>query len=328
TIIGQQVGFSDKQTGLSEFISDLFLTNQSQKSKEFVLNIGSEKRHYYIIANKYNHDTEAVIFGLDLTQYQRAYQELLASKEQSKHMTKLASLGEIVSKVSDEINTPTLSLKEKIEELKAESYPNHEEKLKLIDDIYKEAAKLNKQSYFLKQLSSKEKENAWKKILVSDLLNAVLMFCSEQFKAAHVSLSIEDYPKDLTIFCLFNQFLEVILNLVNNALDAVSSLPNPSTQWVKINIVKGEFGIEITVIDSGKGVPCDQKENIFQPFFTTASGKTGSGFGLFNARGIIEKHGGILTLDENSTNTKFVISLPIDIQHGKPTNLEEVLKAA
>ena len=100
---------------------------------------------------------------------------------------------------------------------------------------------------------------------------------------------------------------QAILNLVNNALDAVSSL---SDKWVSVDFVEDDDSVYIGVTDSGPGIPINIRSRIFDPFFTTKSPGKGTGLGLSLSMNIAAHHGGALRLDTLHKNTRFVLQLP------------------
>jgi signal transduction histidine kinase len=103
----------------------------------------------------------------------------------------------------------------------------------------------------------------------------------------------------------------VILNLVNNAFQAVKDVDKPE---VVVSTRHEAKGIEISVKDNGPGIPEKIKEKIFQPFFTTKPAGEGTGLGLSLSYDIVTKgHGGELklrTLSDGLAGKEFVIYLP------------------
>jgi two-component system sensor kinase FixL len=92
---------------------------------------------------------------------------------------------------------------------------------------------------------------------------------------------------------------QVLLNLLMNAIQAVQSCP-PGRRWIAVEAheVPGKNRIEVTVRDSGQGVPNDVAEKIFLPFFTTKA--DGMGMGLALSHVIIDAHGGSLWVDRRN----------------------------
>ena len=142
---------------------------------------------------------------------------------------------------------------------------------------------------------------------LNKIIDETLVLCTEKFKYNGVDLQITADP-DCIVNCRPAQLSQVILNLLNNSFDAVV---NDMEKWVKIELLdKKDDGFLVIISDSGKGIPKAIAEKIMQPFFTTKEVGKGTGLGLSISKGIIEDHGGVLSIDAQSANTKFVIKLP------------------
>ena len=103
------------------------------------------------------------------------------------------------------------------------------------------------------------------------------------------------------------QIGQILVNLINNALDAVTDMPD---KWIRIAVSHTESHLFISVADSGKGVPSAIRHKIFEPFFTSKQVGKGTGLGLSISRSLALSHGGDLFLDEASGNTQFTLRLP------------------
>jgi signal transduction histidine kinase len=117
------------------------------------------------------------------------------------------------------------------------------------------------------------------------------------------------------------EFSQVIINILNNAKDAILS-KNPDEKVVKIDILDDNENIKIDIYDNAGGIPEDIIENIFEDHFSTKQATGGTGIGLFMSNTIIEEHfkGQLLasnakfTLNENSYyGAKFTIIIPKNI---------------
>ena len=107
------------------------------------------------------------------------------------------------------------------------------------------------------------------------------------------------------------QLQQVILNLVRNAIDAMAGRPARDRRLRVWTSFDGKSVISLCVRDSGRGVSDDDRERIFEPFYTTKS--NGMGLGLAICRTIIEEHGGALRLAETSSHgSMFEIVLPVN----------------
>src|SRR5262249_33813396 len=106
------------------------------------------------------------------------------------------------------------------------------------------------------------------------------------------------------------QLQQVILNLIMNGMDATAGLPNGQRKINGRTSQVGDTTAEISISDSGPGIPSDKLAQVFDPFFTTKD--HGMGMGLSIARTIVEAHGGRIWAENNDGGgAVFRISLPL-----------------
>lgn len=103
------------------------------------------------------------------------------------------------------------------------------------------------------------------------------------------------------------QFIQVIVNLITNAADAIKRFRE---RWIRISTERDGKKVYIRVIDSGNGVSPALAHKIMSPFFTTK--KDGVGLGLALSSSIVAGWGGELRVNQKYENTCFEIALPID----------------
>ncbi|MFC1475932.1 ATP-binding protein [Candidatus Zixiibacteriota bacterium] len=107
------------------------------------------------------------------------------------------------------------------------------------------------------------------------------------------------------------QIQQVLLNLINNAIEAVDpEIPSRPEIRIEVRHDRPHGYIVIAITDAGSGMPSEIAKKVFEPHFSTKSG--GHGLGLYNCRKIIENHGGLITVESTpGVETSFVISLPV-----------------
>ena len=105
----------------------------------------------------------------------------------------------------------------------------------------------------------------------------------------------------------------VILNLINNAIDAVSPLGADGVVKIRTATVQreGQSWVEITVSDNGPGIPLEIIDRVFDPFFSTKPVGQGTGLGLFMTYGIVSDHRGQIEVKNGETVVIFSVALPI-----------------
>jgi len=114
-----------------------------------------------------------------------------------------------------------------------------------------------------------------------------------------------------------SQFQSVLINLIINALDA--SKPGGSINIYTATDLSasdaGKKGVEITIADTGSGIPQEDLDKLFDPFFSTKEVGQGTGLGLSVSYGIVQRHGGTIRVQsEVGKGTRFFIWLPIEVE--------------
>ncbi|MCM2278486.1 MAG: PAS domain S-box protein [Oligoflexia bacterium] len=224
--------------------------------------------------------------------------------------SKMASLGEMAGALAHEINSPLAVIRAKAQQVRIFSemdqqipelvLRNLESIEKTVDRI---AAIIGGLRSFARDSSKDPPEDSEAEALLADALN----LCGQRFKHAGISVTFESQSPGARIFCRRSQITQVLLNLLNNAFDAVKE---QAEKWVRLEIREAGSGIEFRVTDSGPGIPGPLRPKLMLPFFTTKDSGKGSGLGLSASKGILEQHSGKLFLDESCPNTCFIAWLP------------------
>jgi signal transduction histidine kinase len=125
-----------------------------------------------------------------------------------------------------------------------------------------------------------------------------------------VDIRYELDPKAGSIPMVAEDFSRVILNLCNNAFDAMrdSAMREPSTLILRSKRTPDSLLIEIE--DNGPGIPDEIKARILEPFFTTKKGTEGTGLGLSISNDIMQAHRGQMSIDSVPGRTTFILTLP------------------
>ncbi len=230
---------------------------------------------------------------------------------------KMSSLGEMAAGIAHEINNPLTIIKTSAQQIKnqitREDFADKENSKKFqkyvekINNTTDRIAKIVKAlKFFTSPTNNMELSREPLKIILED----TLALCHERFQIHGIPLDVK-YPKDIShifVDCRSVEISQVLLNLLNNAFDAVESL---NEKWVSIEIIPNDKTIQILVIDSGKGIDEELASKIMMPFFTTKSAGKGTGLGLSIIQQLLNSHGGKLTIDFSHPHTCFIVTLPI-----------------
>lgn len=128
-------------------------------------------------------------------------------------------------------------------------------------------------------------------------------------KAANIDVTVDISPLLAKAKGNFQQLQQVLVNLINNATDAMSNQAGPKT--IKITAVEKNGLVRVEVADSGPGIPEHARERLFEPFFTTKGEGRGTGLGLAVCKQILEEHGGRMGFrTQLGYGTTFFIELP------------------
>ncbi|UCD16331.1 MAG: HAMP domain-containing protein [Candidatus Zixiibacteriota bacterium] len=222
---------------------------------------------------------------------------------------KLRAIGTLTAGIAHELNNPLNNITLTAAVLE-EDYENisDEQRLELVRDLVKEAQRSERIVRNLLGFARKS-EIETKHLDISDLIAETLKLAQNQvnLKGVKVTTSIPvNLPK---IHGDRQQLNQVFLNLILNALDAIDK--NGKLNITAETTSMFDF-ITIKFTDNGSGIPHHILPSIFDPFFTTKPTRRGTGLGLSVSKGIIEEHGGNITVEsEVGTGTTFIISLPI-----------------
>ena len=247
----------------------------------------------------------------DITAQVDLEKKLEFERAKSTQAAKLASLGQMSAGIAHEINNP-LTIIVGMTNLIHRCLQNPQELQHKIDSIRNGAQRISKIVDGLKKFSRTSDSNLRHPRKVSKIIEEGLLLTHLKSKQHDVKI---DYIIDVEceILCQEIEIEQVVVNLINNSIDAVKDFDN---RWIKVSVFQTDNQAVIQISDSGKGFTENSKKNLFQPFFTTKEIGEGTGLGLSICKGIIEDHAGTINLIEGSEHTCFEVRLPL-LAHDK-----------
>ena len=226
---------------------------------------------------------------------------------------KMVSLGELATGIAHEINNPlsiivgrTQILKSKVENIKnmrEEDFETCSQNLNKIEETANLIAKIIRG---LNAFSRNTENDPMTLHSVRAIINFAIELCDERLKSNQITIKVRE-GRDAEILCRDVQITQVLVNLINNSIDAVDKLDE---KWIEISVSVAPKKVIISVIDSGKGIAPHLVDKIMQPFFSTKQIGKGIGLGLSISKGIAESHNGKISYEPIFENTKFDLELP------------------
>lgn len=244
--------------------------------------------------------------GKRIRELRHAYEELKSLQNQLLQAEKMASIGLLASSLAHELDTPLATISGYCE-LLAEDIQD-KNLLGRIKTISEQVTKCQKTIRNLLDFS--RKSNYERKLCnIHHLINTILSLVEHRLIIHKIRLHKTFDERVPSLLVDGNQIQQVILNLINNAVDA---LPQGGDIFIETRVNKESKSVEIIFEDNGNGIPDENRKYIFSPFFTTKEPGKGTGLGLLICKNIISAHNGKITLENRAGNgTKFVISLPL-----------------
>ncbi|MGA2192724.1 MAG: ATP-binding protein [Nitrospirota bacterium] len=233
-------------------------------------------------------------------QTQEAQKKLIQSE-------KLAAIGTLVAGIAHEINNPVGIIASRTDCILMESKDNDSD-CQFIDDLMV----INKQTNRIADITrslltfARQAPAELKVVDVNAIVEDTLFLIAKQFLKEQIKIEKHLSPKNPRVMANDNRLQQVLLDLLNNARDAM-----PGGGTIIVATANAAEKVEITVADTGEGIEEEILSNIFDPFFTTKDVGKGTGLGLAVSYGIIEDFGGnIEVLSRRGEGSTFNITLP------------------
>lgn len=216
---------------------------------------------------------------------------------------RLATMGQISAGIAHEINNPISVIA--LANQKNMTATNCPELIKNGQRIHDTCIRVSETVRNLLQLSH---NNSKQSVAVCNLHLLVCQAISHyEATSSHACVAVtNDVDINIEVSCVDSAVVQILLNLVANAHDAVAYLDD---KWIKVSACSNHESLIVSVIDSGHGIPETAKEKVFEPFYSTKH-NTGHGLGLNISANLARYQNGYIRIDDNSANTKLDLHLP------------------
>jgi PAS domain S-box-containing protein len=226
-----------------------------------------------------------------------------------KEKDRLASLGMLAAGVAHEVNTPITGISSYAQMMlqdTEETDPRYELLKKVERQTFRASRIVNNLLDF-----SRDSGDAAHPVNLSPLVQESLDLLKERRLDAGVTLGTIELGDNVEVSGNDGELQQVFTNLIVNAIDAMA----PTGGELSVRLQASDRWVWVAVQDTGPGIPTEQLDRIFQPFFSTKLGKGGTGLGLSISYNIVRRHGGELRVaSHEGEGTEFIVELPREQQ--------------
>lgn len=221
----------------------------------------------------------------------------------------MAALGELAAGLTHEIRNPLASISSALQLMRSDESDPQSERGRLLDEMLTELDRVSKTLAGLLGLARPQTPQKQSTDLAALTRDIVRLF-ERRLHGRHVRVSVETPDPLPALQVDRGQITQLVLNLLTNAEQAVK---DGGSIEVRLAPFPDGEGVILSVADDGAGVPADQLEKIWEPFYTTK--EKGTGLGLAVCRQIVESHGGTITVESApGEGARFLVLLPLVVR--------------
>ncbi|MFH1124855.1 MAG: ATP-binding protein [Pseudomonadota bacterium] len=259
-----------------------------------------------------------VILGVATYLVEQIYvadQKRVMTLHQIEYSNKMATIGRLAATVAHEINNPLAIINEKAGLIKdmftlREQFAHDEKLMGLVDSVI---SSVERCAVITRRLLSfmRHSEKSVKPVNLREVIHEVLGFLGKEAEYRSVAVSV-DAPQDLPqIVSDRGRLQEIFLNVVNNSFAAVNDGGHVDITMRR----EGKDLVSFAISDDGCGIPDEDLDRVFEPFFSTTANRGGTGLGLSITSTLVHELGGRISVkSEVGKGTSFVIQLPIKME--------------
>jgi len=262
----------------------------------------------------------AILVGRDVTDRRRAEEQARQHLQQLAHVSRVSSMGEMASAIAHEINQPLTAISNYASACLRLLRGGRMAEGEALEAMQRVATEAQRAGEIVRKMRGfvRSEEGEMTGVEVNALVADVLRLAGPEARQYGVELAWVPVPGLPRVLADSIQIQQVLLNLVRNAAESIHSADS-SQRRVTISALHAKDAgmIELSVCDTGPGLPEGAQDKVFEPFFTTKS--DGIGIGLALSRSIVDAHGGRLWASDDGAGGSFHIALPVaeEVEHAE-----------
>jgi len=250
----------------------------------------------------------------DVTARKSAEAEAERHQDEIEHLMRVGALGELSGGIAHELGQPLAAILANAQAAQSLlSMESHDKETitQILEDIVEEDLRAGQVIHRLRKLLKKG-EHQSVLINLNDLIQSTLTLLHSELVSRRINVNIDLMPEPPLISGDSIQIQQVLLNLMMNALEAMTSSAPMGRRLSIVTRMMTEGYVEVVVSDRGRGIAPEEQRRLFQPFYTTK--ERGLGLGLSICSTIVNSHGGRLSISNaDQGGATAIISLPVRI---------------
>lgn len=229
------------------------------------------------------------------------------------HLNQSATAGALSASIAHELNQPLgaiLSNAEAAEAILQGPAPDLNLIQQILADIRDDDQRAGNIIRRLRGLLKKRNAIAWQEFDLNEVVDSAIIILHAEAAKNRVAVSAEQSKRRLPVRADIVHLQQVVLNLATNAMDAMDAGATADRKLILQTALHDDTNVEMSISDTGRGIPKERLDNIFDAFYTTKP--EGTGLGLSIARAIVETYGGKIWADNRAGGgAVFRIVLPL-----------------
>jgi signal transduction histidine kinase len=294
---------------LKEEINLFHVSGAAKRVKELEIVIDGENHSFVVSFEKVQSQTGGtMVFGLPIDELKDMRLQLEAEKGRALYSSKLAGIGLLASGVAHEINTPLAVISMNAETLQSKLIAKEVDRSIWDKKIKTITMTVGRIAFIIKSLQLLSREDVAPQEGHADLhqiITEVTAVSAERLRKLGIDIIYQNIHK-LMVNANHMELGQVLMNLINNAVDAVK---DSKEKKILINIYETEKTVTFEIQDTGAGITPQVEMNLFQPFFTTKEVGKGTGLGLSISRSILMANSGSISFIRKDKLTTFQVTL-------------------
>lgn len=308
----------------------LLKCKSSSKTFQFKNNLNINDKYFNIEVNgifSKNTFLGSLILFKDVTQHILDMKTIEDNQSMLMEKERLASLGQMIGGIAHNLKTPIMSIAGAAEGLTdltkeynssiGDPEVTNEDHHEIVNDMNEWIKKIREYTEYMSDVITAVKGQAVNfsdetssSFTINEAIKYIDVLMKHELKNALVDLNVNLLvDPSITINGNINSFVQVINNMISNAIQSYNNEPNKS---IDFTITKVDNNVQFIIQDYGAGIPKSVQDKLFKEMITT-KGKNGTGLGLFMSYSNIRAHfnGNITFESQEGKGTKFIISIPV-----------------